>query len=33
MVRTNRLVAPDGSQEYQLQRGYKCRDCGVIEEA
>jgi hypothetical protein len=27
------VVAPDGGQEYQLQWGYKCRDCGEIEEA
>ena len=25
------VVAPDGSLEYQLQVGYRCRDCGGIE--
>jgi hypothetical protein len=26
------VVAPDGSQEYRLQRGTHCRACGVFEE-
>jgi hypothetical protein len=27
------VVAPDGGQEYQAQIGYKCYDCGEVEEA
>jgi hypothetical protein len=26
------VVAPDGGEEYRLQLGYKCRECGAIED-
>jgi hypothetical protein len=26
------VVAPDGGEEFRSQEGYKCRDCGAIEE-
>jgi hypothetical protein len=25
-------TAPDGTQEYQTQQGYRCRECGRVEE-
>jgi hypothetical protein len=27
------VVAPDGGAEYRLQLGYKCLNCGAIEQA
>jgi hypothetical protein len=27
------VISPDGGQEYQMQRGYKCLLCGEVEKA